>query len=163
MVELVIWNSLASAAAPGANIVAARLLYVYQSVRDLLRQRSAGTALRSEQESAGEDDLGHAFPCWPVPRILGVVWPIPVDDIVRCLLFNCRLVRLARLLVMVAVFRYGRLLMGGFQVGGHDTVCCRGWCYSGILAREVFVHWCQALLAIYNRFEGRVGGQTPPG
>src|ERR1700742_4612945 len=31
MVELVIWNSLASAAAPGANIVAARLLYVYYS------------------------------------------------------------------------------------------------------------------------------------
>jgi hypothetical protein len=29
MVELVIWNSLASEAAPGANIVAARLLYVY--------------------------------------------------------------------------------------------------------------------------------------
>lgn len=76
-------------------------------------------ALRSEQESAGEGDLGQAFPCWPVSRILGIVWPIPVDDIVLCLLFNCCLVRLARLLVKVAVFRHGQLLGGGFQVG-HD-------------------------------------------
>lgn len=88
----------------------------------LLRQRSAGTALRREQESAGEDNLGHAFPCWPVPRIVWIVRPIPVDDIILCLLFTCCLVRFAGPLVMVAVFQYGRLLTGGFQVGRYDML-----------------------------------------
>ena len=121
-VGLVIWNSFASAAAPGANIVAARLLCGNWSVRDLLRQRIAGAALRSEQESAGEDDLGHTLPCWPIKRLFRIVWPFPVDDIVLRLLYNCCLARLARLLVMLGVFRYGRLLMGGFQVGRHDKL-----------------------------------------
>lgn len=56
---------------------------------------------------------------------MGVVWSIPVDDIVFCLVsLNCCLLRLARLLViMVAAFRYDSLLlMGGFQVGCHNVL-----------------------------------------
>jgi hypothetical protein len=110
MVGLVMLKSLASEAAPGANIVAARLL-VWWLVLDLLGQRGAGSGLRSEEEGADEDDLDYAFPCWPVTRVLGIVGAVPVDDGFLFLLFKCCLVRLAGLL---AVFRYGRLLVGGF-------------------------------------------------
>ena len=88
----------------------------------MLRKMSVGSALRSEQESADEDNLDYTLPCSPVPRIVDIVCSIPVHDIVLCLFVNCWLIWLAGWLVTVAVFRCGRLLKSGLRVGRHELL-----------------------------------------
>jgi hypothetical protein len=114
MVGLVIWNSLASEAAPGAYIVAARLLCTPSVSTQPQREHDA--ALRSEQKNAGKNDLGHAFPRWPVLRILEIVRPIPIDDVVFRLLRDCHLIWFAGYLVAVTVARGARLLVERLHV-----------------------------------------------